>query len=79
MRFTDEAVTAIDEAKSRWLKEHAHNRGLGIHIINDIFGEACVYMNDHYVCKVTEMWKFANEMDALIGIVKDVVGVFEEV
>lgn len=77
MRFTDTAIDNIESAKWVWVAEHG-KRGVGIKILNDCFGEACVYHNDHYLFKVSEMWAVVKELNAMVDIVKDTVGIYEE-
>lgn len=78
MRFTDEALEKIETAKFEYLKNNSRH-GEGINIRNDIFGEAIVYRNDTYLFKVSEMWAVVKELNAMVEIVKDTVGIYEEV
>lgn len=79
MRFTNEAIERIDKAKVEWQKNNSIRFAEGINIRNDIFGTACVYKNDNYLFEVSDMWKVINELNAMADIVKDAVGIYEEV
>lgn len=79
LTLTDKAIENIETAKSEWLKSKSSHRGEGINIRNDIFREAVVYRNDTYLFKVSEMWAVVNELNAMVEIIKDTIGVYEEV
>ena len=78
MRFTDSAIENIDKAKAELIKGRGR-RGQGIRIENDIFGKACVYRDEHYLFEVSEMWAVVKELNEMIEIIKDTVGIYEEV
>lgn len=78
MRLTDKAIKDIEMAKHDWLKNSARH-GEGINIRNDIFGDAVVYRNDTYLFKFEEMWAVVSELNAMVDIVKETVGIYEEV
>lgn len=77
MRFTDTAIENIDKAKAELIKGRGR-RGKGIRIENN-FGEARVYMDEHYLFEVSEMWAVVKELNEMIEIIKDTVGIYEEV
>ena len=78
IKFTNEALERIDKAKSDWLKNSGTRAGEGVHIDNDCFGVAGVYLNDHYLFKVSEMWAVVNELNAMVDIIRDTVGIYED-
>lgn len=76
IRLTDTALEKIEQEKFKRLKATGHH-GMGVRIDSDVFG-AKVYINDHYVCDFTEMGKFVEELQMMVDIVKDVIGIYED-
>jgi hypothetical protein len=76
IRLTDTALDRIEQEKSKRLKQMSRH-GMGIHIGSDVFG-AKVYINDHYICDFTEMGKVAEELQLMVDIVKDAIGIYED-
>ena len=77
MRLTKDALEKVSNAKFEWLKAHGQRRGHGVRLDESMFRTG-VYINEHYICDFEELWDVASELNLMVEIVKDTLGIYKD-